>query len=86
MRIAHLIMAYKNPAQLERLIKRLHHPQFDVYIHLDKKIDIRLFDHLHDLDRVFFIKERVLCNWGGFSFVNAFTSSASEAMKVGRYE
>ena len=40
MRIAHLIITYTNPVQTERMIRRMQHPDFDFYIHLDKKVDI----------------------------------------------
>lgn len=87
MKIAHVIMAYKNPCQLERLIKRLEHPQFDVFIHLDKKVNIVNYNHLHDIERVAFIENRVLCNWGGFSFVKAITNSIREILlKDEQYE
>lgn len=78
MKVANLIMAYKNPKQLERLIKKISHPDFDIYVHLDRKIAIRDFSYLKDIDRVSFIQKRILCNWGGYSFVNAITVSVQE--------
>jgi len=80
MRIAHLIMTYKNPLQVERLVRRLDHPNFDIYIHLDKKIDIKDFKFLGGYNRVNFIKNRSICNWGGFSFVKAITNSVREIL------
>lgn len=80
MRIAHLIMAYKNPSQLERLIKRLNHPKCYIYIHLDKKVNIQCFKHLAKIKRVVFIHNRVTCNWAGFSFVKAITNSIKEIL------
>src|SRR5690606_20194266 len=85
MKIAHIIMAYKNPLQVERLVKRLNHPNFDIYIHLDKKVDIKKFEHLVCIERVNFIQNRVLCNWGGFSFVRAITSSVREVLSIEEY-
>lgn len=83
MRIAHIIAAHKNPAQLERLIKAMYHPNFDFFIHLDKKIDIAPFLYLGEMDQVFFIKERTVCNWGGFSFVEATMKSIDEIQQTG---
>lgn len=80
MKVAHLIMAYKNPIQLERLVKCLNHPGFDIYIHLDKKIDIKKFQFINKQERVFFIMNRKVCNWGGFSFVIAITNSLREIL------
>lgn len=81
MKIAHLIMAYKNSGQVERMIKAMDHPNFHFYIHLDLKIDIKEFEYLKQIERVTFISNRVLCNWGGFSFVRAIISSLSEILK-----
>jgi len=80
MRIAHIIMAHKNPGQLNRLIRRLEHPDFDIYIHLDKKIDIADFEHLKSSHRVNFIDNRIKCNWGGWSFTTAIINSMSEVL------
>ena len=80
MRIAHIIMVHKNPAQLQRLIKRLEHPNFDVYIHLDKKIDIADFKYLENRPQVNFINNRVKCNWGGWSFTTAIIRSMKEVL------
>lgn len=68
MRIANIIAAHKNPLQVERLITAMYHPNFDFYIHLDKKIDIEPFLYLEERSQVEFIKNRILCNWGGIQF------------------
>lgn len=81
MKIAHLIMAYKNPSQLERLIKRLEHPQCHIFVHLDKKIDVENFEYLQDISGVSFIRNRTVCNWGGFNFVKAVTKSTKEILE-----
>lgn len=80
MRIAHLIIAHKNPLQLERLLKKMQHPNFDFYIHLDKKIDMADFKYLEEIDRVKFIKNRVVCNWGGYSTLQAMLNSLREVL------
>ncbi|WP_158795391.1 beta-1,6-N-acetylglucosaminyltransferase [Pedobacter sp. L105] len=83
MRIAHIIAAHKNPLQIERLITAMHHPNFDFYIHLDKKVAIAPFQYLEELGQVYFIKDRTLCNWGGFSFVEAQLRSIDEIQATG---
>lgn len=83
MRIAHIIAAHKNPAQLERLIRAMDHPNFDFFIHLDKKVDIAPYLYLERIDQVFFIKDRTVCNWGGFSFVEATMKSIDEIQQTG---
>src|SRR5947208_8882520 len=71
MRIAHLILAHKNPQQVERLIKALDHPSFDLYIHLDKKSDPLPFAFLARRERVLFIKERTKIYWAGYGTIQA---------------
>lgn len=83
MRVAHIIMAHKNPAQLERLIRRLHHPDFDFYIHLDKKVDIKDFVYLRNIPQVNFIHNRTICNWGGNSLFKAIIDSVTEVLRPG---
>ncbi len=71
MRIAHLILAHKSPDQLERLIRRLTHPQSDVFIHLDAKTNYHVFAPLALLPNIRFIKYRHNVTWGGFSLTQA---------------
>jgi hypothetical protein len=78
MRIAFLIMAHKNPTQIERLVKRLSHPFFDLYIHLDLKTGLEAFSHLVNIPGVHFIQDRKKVSWGGISFPNAVMSSMKE--------
>lgn len=81
MRIAHIIVAHKNPSQLERLIKKIQHKESDFYIHIDLKIDIKDFLHLQEIKGVYFVKNRVICNWGGYSTLKAMLNSLDEAIK-----
>lgn len=83
MRIANIIIAHKNPVQLERLLKAMYHSDFDFYIHLDKKFSIEPFDYLSELPQVNFIKERMVCNWGGFSLVETAIRSIDEILQTG---
>ncbi|WP_235525988.1 beta-1,6-N-acetylglucosaminyltransferase [Pedobacter sp. Leaf216] len=73
-------MAYKNPMQLGLMIEAMAHPEFDFYIHLDKKINIANFQYLQHLPNVYFIANRTVCNWGGFQFVQAILRSLEEIL------
>jgi hypothetical protein len=84
MRIAYLIMAHKNPSQIEKLIRRIDHPQFDVYIHLDKKTNIEDYAHLENLNRAYFIQNRLKVTWGGISIPDAVLASMQEIIATGR--
>jgi len=81
MRVAHLILAHKAPAQLERLLRALAHPQADSYIHLDKKADFQAFAYLAALPNVHFIQHRLDVKWGGYSLTLAALESMREILR-----
>lgn len=78
MKIAHLILAHKNPGQLHRMIAALDHPAFDFYIHLDKKVDKAPFEFLQKKGNVFFITNRVKVYWGTYSVIQATLNGFAE--------
>lgn len=83
MRIACIIMAHKDPQQIERLIKKFSNLPFDFYIHLDKKIDRAPFDYLASIPNVHFINQRIRVRWASFSFLNAILQSLKEVLGKG---
>lgn len=83
MRTAHLIIAHKNPDQIERMIKRLQHPDFDFYIHVDKKVAIELFFNVKSLPNVYFIKNRIDVKWACYDQVKATLISIVEICSLG---
>jgi len=85
MRIAHLILAHKNPAQLERLIRSLDHPNAFFFIHLDRKSNINEFMHLHKQGKVFFVRRRVDVRWACYSLVQAQVNGIEEILEAGGY-
>ena len=82
LRLAHLILAHAYPEQLERLAKRLQHPNADIFIHLDQKSDIRAFSKVAALPNVFFIEDRSLIDWGTYSMVRATLNSMETILKT----
>lgn len=84
MRTAHLIVVHKNPMQLERMLKSMYHPSFDFFIHVDKKIDIKLYSHLDTLPNVVFVEKRVDVKWGGQSLIRAHLNGIAEICKNGQ--
>jgi len=84
MRIACLIMAHKDPRQIERLLNKFEHEAFDFYIHLDKKVSLKEFEYLQNLDRVYFIDNRIKVRWASYSFMNAVLISMKEIFETGR--
>ncbi|MGV3638947.1 MAG: beta-1,6-N-acetylglucosaminyltransferase [Adhaeribacter sp.] len=84
MRIAHLIIAHKEPAQVARLVKHLVHERSDIYLHVDKKTDISAFAFLEQAGKVIFIRNRQLVRWAGYSFTKAILTGMREILASGR--
>ena len=71
MKIAHLILAHKNPQQLLCLIEAMQHPAFHFYIHIDKKQDEASFRSVINMKNVFFIEKRTKIYWGDWGTIQA---------------
>jgi len=82
--MAHIIMAYKDPSQIERLVKTMSHPQFDFYVHIDSKFDQTPFEYLLQIPRVYMIKKRGKVRWAGFSFTQSLLDAMEEVLETGR--
>ena len=83
MKLAHLILAHNNPAQLERLAMRLIHNDADVYIHLDKKQDVAGYSSIQSIPNIFFIKKNVSVSWANYSMMTATLNSMEEILATG---
>lgn len=83
MKLAHLILAHNHPLQLQRLVNRLSNPDADIYIHLDAKTDISEYEHIKDIPRAFFIKNRVNVKWGEYSVIQATLNGLEEILETG---
>lgn len=74
MKIAYIILAYKYPQQLKRLIEALRHVNVSFYLHIDRKVDSRPFhavlNEANSKD-VFFVRDRVKVYLCGFGVVQA---------------
>src|SRR5712672_2153586 len=84
MRIACIIMAHKEPQQIERLLKKFAGLPFDFYIHLDKKIRREPFEYLTNLPQVNFIKKRIRVRWASYNFFYAEIQSFKEILENGK--
>ena len=85
MKIAHLILAHKNPKQCLRLIDALQHPAFYFFIHVDKKKDIGPFKALINRANVFFIENRAKIYWGDWGTIQA-TLNGFDVILPGGYD
>lgn len=86
MRVAHVILTHKNPAQVARLTAALAHPDADCYIHVDSKADIAAFKILEEQPNVYLCATRVDVQWGSYSLVTASLESLREALNRGTYD
>jgi len=78
MKLAHLILAHAMQDQLSRLIKRLQHPDADIYLHIDKKANITDFESLKLNAKIHFISNRVAVDWGNYNMIEATLNSFAE--------
>ena len=87
MRIAFIVSAYQHPAQLVRLIRRLHAPDHGFFIHYDLRSPDREFElvrrQLTCYSNVAFLP-RHRCRWGDFGHVLA-TLKAVDAIARQRF-
>ncbi|MDC0230569.1 beta-1,6-N-acetylglucosaminyltransferase [Aureispira] len=81
---AFLIMAYKDPSQIERLVKKLYHPNFDFYIHVDKTFDFAPFQYLETLPNVYFTSERYQMIWASYRLIEAMTKFMAKILQSPR--
>lgn len=82
MNIAHLILAHKSPAQLERLVQALAHPQAQIFIHLDRKANFQPYARLAELPHVQFTRYRLDVKWGGYSLTRAALEGMREILQA----
>lgn len=66
---AYLIMAHNQPELLQQLLKALDHPKNDIYLHLDKKMQVcsRQLQQQVRVGRLFLMPRRLDVKWGDFS-------------------
>ena len=84
MKVAHIIIFHEDAVLIERMIRAMEHPDFDFYLHLDKKVDLAAYQGLSSLPQVYFIRKRKKVSWGGFSQVEAISNALDEIFEEGR--
>lgn len=85
MKIAHLILAHKNPKQVAALIEALQHPAFHFYVHVDRKTDITPFQLLLTGSNVYLLEKRAKIYWGEWGTIQA-TLNGFEAILPNGYD
>lgn len=81
MKIAYIILAYKNPIQLRILVEHLTHPNHFFFIHIDKRIDITPFrKQLKGFEgRIIWVK-REKSYWGSYYCVKAMINGLKQSI------
>lgn len=68
MKHAFLIIAHSEPELFRILISMLDHQDCDLYVHIDRKSDINLFNKVKTAhSQIFFIEDRTDVKWGHYS-------------------
>jgi len=83
MKIAYLILAHRYPNQLKRLVSRLNSNDTYFFIHLDKKMDIKVVNEIKkdlNFENIYFIK-RYICHWAGFGIMQATFQGLKEVIE-----
>ena len=85
MKIAILLLVHKNKDQVERLIRKLHHENIDIFVHIDTKCSFAPED-LCVPENVFFTEKRHDACLFEFSLVDAEFELILAAKKQGNYK
>lgn len=78
MKSVFLILVHANSGQLKRLIEKLGGDNSTIYLQVDLKTDISLFEEYTSYPNVIFIKNRIKVAWGGYSQVQGMVNSFKE--------
>ncbi|PSN18515.1 hypothetical protein C7271_12100 [filamentous cyanobacterium CCP5] len=82
MKIAYLILAHADPTHLARLVNAIDY-RARIFVHVDKKSDIKSFEFLDLPPSASLIKEREAVYWGGLSMVKATINLIKAALNSG---
>lgn len=78
MKLVFLILVHENSSQLKRLINKLISDDSFVFLQVDLKSDIQLFEEYRNFPNTVFIKNRIKITWGGYSIVQGLLNSFTE--------
>lgn len=86
MKIAYLVFAYKNPALLQRVVRKLSTRDSAFFIHIDQKSNIDQFSQIRG-ENIFFTTKRIPVYWAEFTGIEAILILMQEALATDqRYE
>lgn len=79
-KIAFLILAHYDPKHFFKLINSLG-SNCDIYVHIDKKVNILDFTPKIKLSNLFYIQDRISISWAGISMIDAQMKLLQAALK-----
>lgn len=85
----YLILAHRDPGHLKRLIYALDAPGFDIYVHVDKRMNVKTFgfeEYELKYGKLVPLKDRVKVYWGDYSVVSATLRLFRAALQYGEYK
>jgi hypothetical protein len=85
MKVAYLILAHANPTMLRELIIAINRPKETIFVHIDKKTNIRPFKELLS-GKCTFIEPRAAVSWGSFSMIRATVHLMKAASSAGDFD
>lgn len=84
---AFLIAAHNQPELLKKLLKVIDHNRVDIFLHLDKKSDLKEEDY-EDIvkeSKIFFLKRQPVI-WGDYSQIDLTLNLINKATEEGKYD
>lgn len=86
-KIAYLVLCHSNPKHIARLVKKLSSDENHIFIHVDKKTDIRPFiTELQPFKNCTILNNRVKVFWGGYSSIEATILLMKSALEKGEFD
>ena len=87
MKHAYLIIAHNRPDLLQNLVSMIDDERNDIFIHIDKKVDMTLFKSIvTEKSHLYFTQNRISVVWGDFSQIECELTLFSEATQKNTYD
>lgn len=85
MSVAYVILAHRAPDQVARLVRRLHHPDDRVFVHVDRRVALKPFERalepLVATGHTRFARRRFRTHWGDYALVAATLATVEQALQ-----
>lgn len=79
-KLIYLIIYHRDKDHLIQLLSQIQHEQVLIYIHVDKKVDIKPLSDLVNQYPIRFVKKRIPVRWGSFSIIQSNLNGIKEIL------